>query len=94
MSNIIEELFYGNLEPQELTTEITPKLKKKLNELVNKEEELAAKLSDEEKEKFANYVSKYNEFSSISIADGFVSGFRFGARFTYDTFVVNSKGGV
>ncbi len=29
MSNIIEELFYGNLEPQELTTEITPKLKKK-----------------------------------------------------------------
>ena len=29
MSNIIEELFYGNLEPQELTTEITPRLKKK-----------------------------------------------------------------
>ena len=94
MSNIIEELFYGNLEPQELTTEITPRLKKKLNELVKKEEELAAKLSDEEKEKFANYVSKYNEFSSISISDGFISGFRFGARFTYDTFVKNSKGGV
>lgn len=94
MSNIIEELFYGNLEPQELTTEITPKLKKKLNELVKKEEELAAKLSDEEKEKFTNYVSTYNEFSSISISDGFVSGFRFGARFTYDTFVTSSKRGV
>ena len=94
MSNIIEELFYGNLEPQELTTEITPRLKKKLNELVKKEEELAAKLSDEEKEKFANFVSTYNEFSSISISDGFISGFRFGARFTYDTFVANSKGGV
>ena len=87
MSNIIEELFYGNLEPQELTTEITPRLKKKLNELVKKEGELAAKLPDEEKEKFANYVSAYNEFSSISISDGFVSGFRFGARFAYDTFV-------
>ena len=87
MSNIIEELFNGNLEPQELTTEITPRLKKKLNELVKKEEELAAKLPDEEKEKFANYVSAYNEFSSISISDGFVSGFRFGARFAYDTFV-------
>ena len=49
MSNIIEELFYGNLEPQELTTEITPKLKKKLNELVKKEEELSSKLSEEEK---------------------------------------------
>ncbi len=87
MSNIIEELFYGNLEPQELTTELTPRLKKKLNELVKKEDELASKLSEEEKELFSNYVSAYNEFSSISISDGFVLGFRFGARFTYDTFV-------
>lgn len=87
MSNIIEELFYGNLEPQELTTELTPRLKKKLSELVKKEEKLTSKLSEEEKELFANYVSAYNEFSSISISDGFVSGFRFGARFAYDTFV-------
>ena len=87
MSNIIEELFYGNLEPQELTTEITPRLKKKLNVLVKKEEELSAMLPEKEKELFANYVSAYNEFSSISIAVGFVSGFRFGAKFTYDTFV-------
>ena len=87
MSNIIEELFYGNLEPQELSTEITPKLKRKLNELVKKEEELTSKLSEEEKELLSNYVSAYNEFSSISISDSFISGFRFGARFAYDTFV-------
>ena len=87
MSNIIEELFYGNLEPQELTTELTPRLKKKLSELVKKEDELTSKLPEEEKELFSNYVSSYNEFSSISISDGFVSGFRFGARFAYDTFV-------
>ena len=87
MSNIIEELFYGNLEPQELTTELTPRLKKKLSELVKKEDELTSKLSEEEKELFSNYVSAYNEFSSISICDGFVSGFRFGARFAYDTFI-------
>ena len=41
MSNIIEELFYGNLEPQELTTELTPRLKKKLSELVKKRMNLA-----------------------------------------------------
>lgn len=94
MSNIIEELFYGNLEPQELTTEITRRLKKKLNELAKKEEELAALLPEKKRELFTNYVSTYNEFSSMSICDGFISGFRFGARFTYDTFVSNSKGGV
>ena len=87
MSNIIEELFYGNLEPQELTTELTPRLKKKLSELVKKEDELTSKLPEEEKELFSNYVSAYNEFSSISNSDSFISGFRFGSRFTYDTFV-------
>ena len=87
MSNIIEDFYYGNIEPQEFTTEITSRLKKKLSELVKKEEKLTSKLSEEEKELFANYVSAYNEFSSISISDGFVSDFRLGARFTYDTFV-------
>ncbi len=87
MSNVIEELFYGNLEPQELTTEITPKLKRKLSELVNKEEELTAMLPEKEKDLFSNYTSAYNEFSSISNSDSFISCFRLGARFTYDTFI-------
>ena len=92
MSSIIEEFYYGNIEPQELTTEITPKLKKKLNVLVKKEEELSDMLHEKEKELFASYVSAYNEFSSISISDGFISGFRLGARFTYDTFISEMKG--
>lgn len=62
MSNIIEELFYGNLEPQELTTEITPRLKKKLSELVKKEEELTSKLSEAEKELFSNYTCDIMNF--------------------------------
>lgn len=64
MSNIIEELFYGKLEPQELTTEITPRLKRKLSELVKKEEELTSKLSEGEKELFIGfytYTQKFNK---------------------------------
>ena len=87
MSNVIEELYYGNLEPQELTTEISPKLKKKLSVLAKKEEELTVMLPEKEKELFANYVNAYNEFSSISNSDSFITGFRLGARFAYDTFV-------
>ena len=87
MSNVIEELYYGNLEPQELTTEISPKLKKKLSVLAKKEEELTVMLPEKEKELFANYVNAHNEFSSISNSDSFISGFRLGARFAYDTFV-------
>lgn len=86
MSNVIEELYYGNLEPQELTTEISPKLKKKLSVLAKKEEELTAMLPEKEKELFANYVSAYNEFSSLSNSNSFITGFRLGARFERDTF--------
>ena len=38
MSNIIEDLYYGNIEPQEVNSELTPKLKKKLSNLAEKEE--------------------------------------------------------
>lgn len=92
MSNIIEELYYGNIEPQELTTEITPKLKKKLSSLAKKEEELSAMLPEKEKELFVKYVLAYNEFSSIGNSDSFITGFRLGARFTYDTFISEMKG--
>ena len=87
MSSIIEDFYYGNIEPQELSTEITSKLKKKLSDLVKKEEELTEMLPEKEKELFTNYVNAHNEFSSISNSDSFISGFRLGARFSYDTFI-------
>ena len=40
MSNIIEDFYYGNIEPQEVSSELTPKLKKKLSNLAEKEEQL------------------------------------------------------
>ena len=87
MANFIEEFYYGNIEPQALSTELTPKLRKKLSELVKKEEELSAKLPEGERELFSKYTCAYNEFSSISVCDSFISGFRLGAKFTHDTFV-------
>lgn len=92
MSNIIEDFYYGNLEPQEINSELTPKLKKELSNLTDKEEQLSARLTGEDKELFQNYVSAYIEFSTTSNADSFISGFRLGAKFTYDTFVKNTKG--
>ncbi|MBE6715530.1 MAG: hypothetical protein E7573_01265 [Ruminococcaceae bacterium] len=92
MSNIIEDLYYGNIEPQEVNSELTPKLKKKLSNLAEKEEELTTRLTSEDKELFQNYVSAYIEFSTTSNADSFILGFRLGSKFTYDTFVKNTKG--
>ena len=92
MSNIIEDFYYGNIEPQEINSELTPKLKKKLSNLADKEEQLTSRLTGEDKELFQNYVCTYIEFSTSSIADSFISGFRLGAKFTYDTFITKQKG--
>lgn len=89
MSNFIEELYYGNIEPQELNSELSSKLSKKLNALTEKEKQLTAKLTAEDKELFLNYANTYNEFLSLSNSDSFISGFRLGAKFTYDTFVTD-----
>lgn len=53
MSNFIEDLYYGNIEPQELSTELSGKIKKKLSNLAEKEKQLTAKLNGEEKRCFS-----------------------------------------
>lgn len=92
MSDFIEEFYYGNIEPQECTTNLTAKVKKSLSELADKEEQLTALLADKDKDLFTDYVATYIKFSSLCNADSFTTGFRLGARFTYDTFIDNKKG--
>ena len=92
MSDFIKDFYYGNIEPQECTTELTAKVKKSLSDLAGKEEQLTSILTDKEKELFLSYVKTYTNFSSLCNADSFIVGFRLGARFTYDTFIKNRKG--
>lgn len=92
MFNFIEQFYYGNIEPQECSSELTAQMKKKLRELTEKEETLREKLIDETKEAFEDYVAICNAFTSICCADSFTVGFRLGAKFSYDTFVEDKKG--
>lgn len=92
MSDFIEDFYYGNIEPQEISTTFSTELKRKLDSLSRAEEQLASKLTDEEKELFIKYASQSSEFLCVSNADSFIAGFRLGARFTYDTFVEKKKG--
>ena len=92
MSDFIEDFYYGNIEPQECTTNLTAKVKKSLSELAGKEEQLTALLTDKDRELFTDYVATYIKFSGLCNADSFTVGFRLGAGFTYDTFINNKKG--
>ncbi len=83
----IEDLYYENIDAQAYSPEFGAELKRKLNDLTELEKQLSDKLSGEEKTMFLKYTDKYIEFTSRSLADSFVSGFRFGAKFTHDTFI-------
>lgn len=86
MAGFIEDFYYGNHEAQSYSKEFANDLKKKLNELTLLEKQLSEKLTDAEKVLFLSYADRYLEFTSLSVTDSFISGFRFGARFSIDTF--------
>lgn len=87
MKSIIEELYYGNIEPTELNNgEISVKLKRKLKELTKSESAFSDTLTDKQKEELLRCLEHYNEFSSLSCADSFVTGFKLGARFACEMF--------
>ena len=87
MKSIIQELYYGNVLPQESTSETSRELKEKLRKLSETEEQLRSILSDDALVLFEDYANKCTEFSCLSCADSYVTGFRHGSRFTYDAFI-------
>ncbi|MCI6005271.1 MAG: hypothetical protein SOY73_07810 [Blautia sp.] len=62
---ILEEFWYGNIEPPEYGT--SSKEYKKLQEMIcRKEEKLRATMSDEQKAVFEKYIDCIREFQTIT----------------------------
>ena len=87
MQHFIEQFYYGNIEPQEITTELRTEVRNKLAALSKTEGVLAASLTDVDSELFDTYLKQSGEFLCVSNADSFIAGFKLGAKFTYNTFV-------
>ena len=87
MKNFIEELFYGNIDPQARGYTKDSNIRKISDKINDIEEQLTYKLNKDEKDLFLNFVNVHSELSAESSLDSFIVGFRLGARFVYDTFV-------
>lgn len=87
MSNILEELYYNNIEVQLEKSHITPKLRAKLSKLCEKEDLLKEELSEKTLKMFNEYIDQSNEYLSLCCCDNFMCGFKYGARFIHDAFV-------
>ena len=87
MGNIIEELYYGNIDPQDHSYCPKTPVKKASDSLNDLEEKLTEQLAGENKELFLRFCNAYAEFMGESELDTFITGFRLGARFMMDTFL-------
>ncbi len=86
MKNIIEEFYYGNIDPQARNSEQSQKVQRDMQTLTDNEDFLTDKLSGEEKKRFLQYVDAWASVNGESTLDSFITGFRIGARFAYDAF--------
>ena len=89
MTNFIEEFYYGNIDPQARSSEQNKKVQRDLQILTDNEDFLAHKLSGEERKRFLQYVDAWAAVNGESTLDSFITGFRLGAQFAFDTFVTS-----
>lgn len=71
--NTLEDLYYGNLFPQEKCARLDDEVKELLKLLNRNEEKLISTLSDEQKETFEKYKDCNREISEICERDDFIS---------------------
>ena len=88
MKSFIEELYYGNIDPQDSGFEDDESVQRTLRTISTNEDWLTTHLTGEEKKRFLDFADAWSAFNGDSALDGFVTGFRLGARFVMDTFVL------
>lgn len=87
MENFIEELYYGNINPQDRSTRHNKAVQKQMAILAQSEEFLSKNLPENHKKSFVAFSNAWDIINGESNLDSFILGFRLGASITYDTFV-------
>ena len=87
MPNFIEEFFYANIDPQAKSIKKNKQVRREMRILSDNEDYLLKELAGEPQKRFLEYVDAWGIVNGESTLDSFITGFRLGARFAYDTFV-------
>ena len=78
--NILEELWYGNIEPAEYDISSSKEYKEMLQLISRNEDKLLATMTDAQKEVFTKYADCVREHQTMAENLLFQSSFRLGAR--------------
>lgn len=86
MANFIEELFYGNIDPQARGYRKGHRVIKVSNNMNDIEEKLTERLQGKDKDLFLDFCNAYAELMGEAEHDSFIVGFRLGAKMFFDVF--------
>ena len=78
--NILEEFWYGNIEPAEYDTSSGKEYKGLLQLISRNEEKLLTTMTDDQKELFTKYVDCVREYQVMAECLLFQNSFRLGGR--------------
>ena len=78
--NILEELWYGNIEPAEYDVSPNKEYKEMLQLISRNEEKLLATMTDTQKDLFSRYQDCVREFQAMTECLLFQNSFRLGAK--------------
>ena len=78
--NILEELWYGNIEPAEYDISSSKEYKELLQLISRNEEKLLTTMTDAQKELFTKYADCVREYQVMAECTLFQNSFRLGAR--------------
>ena len=81
---ILEEFWYGNIEPTEYDTCPCAEYKKALQLISRNEEKLQSTMTDAQKELFSRYADSVREFQDMAECLLFQNSFRLRARMMLD----------
>lgn len=82
---LLEELWYGNINPLEDSTDGNAEVKKLLNLVGRNRDKLCGGMTEQQKAYLAKYDDCVNEMYGIIEQEVFVHGFRLGARIMLET---------
>lgn len=77
---VLEELWYGNLEPSEFDSSSSKEYKELLHLVSHNDEKLLVTMTMEQKELFSRYSDCVREFQALTECLLFQNSFRLGAR--------------
>ena len=90
MKSIINELWHGNIIPQEDSRNNTKEMKELISYIARYDEDLGKLLTEEQKAIFEKYQDCWNEHVSLAEAAIFEYAFKLGARLMLDSLGENN----